>query len=237
MHRGPLGFASIRLTRRPWRCLPQAYLSHKGYGAPLPSLSAIREMREECLTSLLLEEEVELFLINTGLRRARPLALPAPPLLALPAAAAAARLTPSVVPIVEHTAPAVMQSPAVTVLVFALLFACLASKIKAIGRLAPPLPPLPTPPPCLPSPLDSASAPVRVAVLILSLCLCPLACAGADGPSPSAGPVPPADLPSPVPSVPTVAELIQVRHRLEGKSGIVGVYSSCFPSPPFLQRS
>jgi hypothetical protein len=71
--------------------LPQAYLSHKGYGSPLPSLAAIRELRVECLHGLLEEELLELHIIDMGLRRARPLALPAPPVLCLPTPQDAAR--------------------------------------------------------------------------------------------------------------------------------------------------
>jgi hypothetical protein len=60
-------------------------MAHKGFGAPLPSLSSIKEMREEVLKPLLQEEEMELLVIKIGLRRARPLGLPAPPVLFLPA--------------------------------------------------------------------------------------------------------------------------------------------------------
>jgi hypothetical protein len=43
------------------------------------------EIRHELLNTLLLAEELELFVIHLGLRRARPLALPAPRPLELPA--------------------------------------------------------------------------------------------------------------------------------------------------------
>lgn len=196
--RGRLIFASSRLTRLPCACVFQAYLAHKGTGSPLPSLAAIREMREESLKALLEEELLELFFVKLGLRRARPLALPAPPLLCLPApedparalaAAQAASLATALVPLPQPSllcpaAPAQSASTStghmIWVAAWFLLFltglpacmVCLGLEPEEDGGLDCPLP---SPPldtlPCMPCPRDLLSV-----VLMSSLCLCPLAC-------------------------------------------------------------
>jgi hypothetical protein len=154
--------------------LPQAYLSHKGIGAPLPSLSAIVELRAECLLPLLEEVELELFMIQFGLRRARPLALPAPEKLRPPPAAP---------PALVATDTALR-----TLFVLALLVVVLVYMTHMLGRSPCPLPlacepltPLDTLPPACPLDLGVCLVCVAHFLLVplppcLCLCRCPFLC-------------------------------------------------------------